>query len=87
MPAGTLPKTCRFRMGSDSSTSRLAPRNFSPPNISGRLIDGPLANKHFETIGHLDAAIAERYCDLAGKKSLIASHTKFHWWPKSIIVN
>jgi hypothetical protein len=51
------------------------------------LIDEPLANKHFETIEHLDAAIAERYCDLAGKKSLIASHTKFHWWPKSIIVN
>ena len=42
------------------------------------LIDEPLANKHFETIEHLDAAIAERYCDLAGKKSLIASHTKFH---------
>jgi hypothetical protein len=74
-------------MGSDSSTSRFAPRNFSPPNISGRLIDEPLANKHFETIEHLDAAIAERYRDLAGKKSLIASHTKFHWWPKTIIAN
>jgi transposase len=51
------------------------------------LVDEPLANKHFETIEELDDAVAERCCDLIGKKPLVASHTKFHWWPKSITVN
>jgi len=49
------------------------------------LVDEPLANRHFDTIDNVDAAIAERCRALHQNRSLIASHTKFHWWPKSII--
>lgn len=49
------------------------------------LVDEPLANKHFDTIDDLDAAVATRCCDLHQNKPLIAKHTNFHWWPKSII--
>lgn len=51
------------------------------------LVDEPIANKHFATINDLDAAIAIRCCNLLERQSIIASHTKFYWWPKSINAN
>jgi hypothetical protein len=51
------------------------------------LVDEPLANKHFDTIGDLDAAVAARCCDLHQDQDTIASHTNFHWWPKPIKPN
>jgi hypothetical protein len=51
-------------------TSELQPAEHLWP-----LIDEPLANKHFETIEHLDAAIAERYCVIPAKE---IAHRKPH---------
>jgi len=51
------------------------------------LVDQPLANKYFDTIDDLDAVVAQRCCNLRQERSLIASHTKFHWWPQSINPN
>ena len=49
------------------------------------LIDAPLANKYFETLDALDAAVAERCTTL--QREIIKRTTAFHWWPKSIIAN
>jgi transposase len=46
------------------------------------LVDEPLANKHFDTIDDLDAAVAARCCQLLQQPDTVRSHTSFHWWPK-----
>lgn len=51
------------------------------------LVDEPLVNKYFATIDDLDAAVATRCCLLNQDRDVIARHTKFHWWPKSILPN
>jgi len=48
------------------------------------LVDEPLANTHFDTIDDLDAVVANRCCNLSHDEKIIAQHTNFHWWPKSI---
>jgi transposase len=46
------------------------------------LVDEPLANTHFQTINDLDAAVAERCCNLIHDRNIISALTNFHWWPK-----
>lgn len=48
------------------------------------LLDEPLANRHFDALDDLDAALAERCRALDGDPARIAAHTNFHWWPKPI---
>ena len=48
------------------------------------LVDEPLANKYFDTIDDLETVVAQRCCDLNFDRNLIAQHTGFHWWPKSV---
>ena len=50
-------------------------------------VDEPLVNKHFTTIGDLDAVVAQRCCALIESQTAIASATDFHWWPKSVHPN
>ena len=49
------------------------------------LVDEPIANRHFATLDHLDAVVAERCCRLA--PAIIRPHTSFHWWPKPVQPN
>ena len=46
------------------------------------LVDEPVANRHFATLGELDAVVAERCRRLDA--TTIQPHTNFHWWPKSV---
>jgi transposase len=45
------------------------------------LVDEPVANRRFATLGELDAVVAER-CRRPDA-AMIKPHTSFHWWPKS----
>lgn len=45
-------------------------------------VDEPIANRHFETLKDLDAAIATRCVTLANDRDLIQGQTGFHWWPR-----
>ncbi len=49
------------------------------------LVDEPVANRHFATLGDLDAAVAERCCRL--NPASIRPHTSFYWWPKPVLPN
>lgn len=40
-----------------------------------------VANRFFEDLDELEAAIAKRCVELYGQPELIRSHTFFHWWP------
>src|SRR5215470_11620037 len=48
------------------------------------LVDEPLVNRYFDTIGDLDAVVAQRCCVLHQDQNKIAKSTNFHWWPKQI---
>lgn len=45
------------------------------------LCDEPVANKVFEQIEDLEAAVAKRCVRLADEPERIRSRTLFHWWP------
>ena len=45
------------------------------------LVDEPIVNRHFETLGELDAILAKRCRTLGNDRNLIAANTNFHWWP------
>jgi len=48
-------------------------------------VDEPIANRHFDTLEDLDAALATRCVTLANDRDLIRSQTGFHWWPKRTV--
>jgi transposase len=48
-------------------------------------VDEPIANRHFETLNDLDAAIATQCVTLANNRDLIQGQTGFHWWPKRTV--
>ena len=64
-----------------------SPQSLQPAEHLWPLVDEPLANTHFDTIDNLDAVVAKRCCHLHQDQQTIASHTNFHWWPKSINPN
>lgn len=45
------------------------------------LVDEPLANEVFESLGELEAALAERCVALTEEGERIRSLTLYHWWP------
>ena len=45
------------------------------------LTDEPLANRVFECLADLEAALAERCVALTGEHERIRSLTLYHWWP------
>ena len=51
------------------------------------LVDEPVVNQHFETIGDMDALLAQRCRFLHQDRQLVAAQTNFHWWPKPIAWN
>lgn len=48
-------------------------------------VDEPIANRHFETLDDLDAALATRCVALANDRDLIQGQAGFHWWPKRTV--
>jgi DDE superfamily endonuclease len=46
------------------------------------VLDEPIANRYFETIEQLDAALAERCRSLDAAPERFNARTNFHWWPK-----
>ena len=46
-------------------------------------VDEPLANRNFQTIDHLDQAVAERCVALIEQPDMIRASTLFHWWPRA----
>jgi transposase len=51
------------------------------------LVDEPIVNRNFETLGALDAVLAERCRTLEQDRDLVAANTNFHWWPKPNAAN
>ena len=47
------------------------------------LTNEAVANRHFASLGELDAALAERCLVLADQPETIKAHTRFHWWPEA----
>jgi hypothetical protein len=47
------------------------------------LVNEPLANRTFDTLEALDAAVGERCVYLAEHPELVCGHTAFHWWPRT----
>jgi DDE superfamily endonuclease len=47
------------------------------------LTNEAVANRHFASLGALDAALAERCLALADQPETIKAHTRFHWWPQA----
>ena len=45
------------------------------------LVDEPLVNAHFATLGDLDTTLTQRCRVLHHDRAGIAAHTRFHWWP------
>ena len=87
MPAGTVRKTSPFPTASGSFYQPPYSPQLQPAEHLWPLVDEPLANTHFDTIDNLDAVVAKRCCHLHQDQQTIASHTNFHWWPKSINPN
>ncbi len=50
-------------------------------------VDEPIANRYFETIGDLDAAIADQCVALSADRSKVQSQTGFNWWPDRCLPN
>ena len=42
-----------------------------------------VANRHFASLGDLDAALAARCLELADRPEVIKAQTRFHWWPEA----
>jgi transposase len=47
------------------------------------LTNEAVANRHFASLGELDAALAECCLVLADRPETIKAHTRFHWWPEA----
>jgi hypothetical protein len=45
------------------------------------LTNESIADRHFASLGDLDAALAERCLALADQPETLKAHTQFHWWP------
>lgn len=50
-------------------------------------VDEPLANRCFDDIDSLDAAVAERCIALTRQTEIIRASTLFHWWPRQSLQN
>lgn len=48
------------------------------------VLDEPLVNKYFETLGDLESVIGERCVFLDGNRELVRSETGFDWWPEAV---
>lgn len=47
------------------------------------LLDEPLVNQSYDSIGEVEAAVGEWCVELADMPELIRAHTLFHWWPRT----
>ena len=50
-------------------------------------VDEPIANKHFEALADLDAAVAAQCVALNADRSRIKGQAGFHWWPQPVVPN
>ena len=46
--------------------------------------DEPVANRHFQTLAQLDAAVAAQCIALDQDRGLVRGQTGFRWWPKRV---
>jgi hypothetical protein len=46
------------------------------------LVDEPLANRAFATLGEVEAVLEDRCVRLTEMPEMIRAHTLFHWWPR-----
>ena len=53
-----------------------------PAECRWPLANEAVANRSFDTLDALDAALAERCLALCGQPDTITSRTLFHWWPE-----
>lgn len=47
-------------------------------------VDEPIANRHFETIADLDAAVARQCVALGADRDRVRGQAGFHWWPDRV---
>ena len=45
-------------------------------------VDEPIANRHFDTLAELDAAVAHQCVALNADRDRVKAQAGFHWWPK-----
>ena len=50
-------------------------------------VDEPIVNRHFDTLEHLDAVVADRCVALAGDRDRVRAQAGFHWWPDRVAAN
>ena len=50
-------------------------------------VDEPIANRHFQTLADLDAAVAARCVALNRDHETVRGQAGFHWWPERFIPN
>lgn len=48
------------------------------------LTNEPLANRAFPDLAALDAVLAEQCVRLAEQPDRVRTHTRFHWWPRTL---
>ena len=50
-------------------------------------LDEPIANRHFNTLADLDAAVARQCVALTADRDRVRGQAGFHWWPDRVVPN
>ena len=76
-------ETLAMESGGALTLKHLPPRSpeLMPAERLWALTDEPLANRVFEHLADLEAALAERCVSLTDQPERIRSRTLYHWWP------
>jgi hypothetical protein len=53
-----------------------------PAECLWELVDEPIVNRHFDTLGELQSVIETRCVGLAQDPQATRAVTGFHWWPQ-----
>ena len=48
-------------------------------------VDEPIANRHFDTLAALDAAVARQCVRLPADRERVRGQAGFHWWPDRVV--
>ena len=73
------PSSGRFSCPSNPYTPELQPAETLWVHV-----DEPIANRHFETIADLDAAVARQCVALGADRDRVRGQAGFHWWPDRV---
>ena len=50
-------------------------------------LDEPIANRHFDSLAELDAAVASQCVRLTADRHRVRGQAGFHWWPDRVVPN